>query len=125
MQDRPGPANLVAATADFLRRDLMPSVDGATAFQLRVAINALDLVVRELHGSGATDAEERTRLITLLGEDGALDDLNRRLCRKLRSGALDLSSPGLADHLWTTTLAKLAVDQPNYAAYKREIARGL
>jgi hypothetical protein len=25
------------------------------------------------------------------------------------------------EHLWQTTLAKLAVDQPNYAAYKREL----
>jgi hypothetical protein len=27
----------------------------------------------------------------------------------------------LAEHLWQTTLAKLAVDQPNYAAYRREM----
>jgi hypothetical protein len=32
-----------------------------------------------------------------------------------------LQTPGLADHLWQTTMDKLAVDQPNYAAYKREM----
>jgi hypothetical protein len=34
---------------------------------------------------------------------------------------MDLQTPGLADHLWQTTMAKLAVDQPNYASYKREL----
>ena len=30
----------------------------------------------------------------------------------------------LVDHLWQTTLDKLAVDQPNYAAYRRERGEG-
>jgi len=30
-------------------------------------------------------------------------------------------TPGLAEHLWQTTMDKLAVDQPNYASYKREL----
>ena len=41
-----------------------------------------------------------------------------------RRREVDLATPGLADHLWQTTLAKLAVDQPNYASYKREMGRG-
>jgi len=34
---------------------------------------------------------------------------------------VDLQTPGLSEHLWQTTMAKLAVDQPNYASYKREL----
>ncbi len=35
---------------------------------------------------------------------------------------MDLETPGLADHLWETTLAKLAVDQPNYWGYRAALA---
>ena len=37
--------------------------------------------------------------------------------------ALDgLATPGFTEHLWATTLAKLAVDQPNYSGYKAALA---
>ena len=32
----------------------------------------------------------------------------------------DLQTPGVAEHLWATTLAKVAIDQPTYASYRRE-----
>ena len=38
-----------------------------------------------------------------------------------RTAWRDLQTAALSDHLWQTTLAKLAVDQPNYAAYRREL----
>jgi hypothetical protein len=34
---------------------------------------------------------------------------------------MDLDTVGLAEHLRETTLAKLAVDQPRYAAYRRAL----
>ena len=34
---------------------------------------------------------------------------------------MDLSTPGLAGHLRATALEKLAVDQPNYSAYRRAV----
>jgi hypothetical protein len=52
---------------------------------------------------------------------GTLGELNRALAERIAKGEADLLTPGLADHLWQTTMAKLAVDQPNYAAYKREL----
>lgn len=123
MQDLPKPADLVALVAEFLRAEIMPVTKGAQNFQLRVAINALDLVAREVRGAAASDAAERERLVALLGHDGDLDALNRALCEKIASGAMTLETPGIADHLWATTLAKLVVDQPNYASYRRELAR--
>lgn len=123
MQDLPRPVDLVSLVADLLREEILPQIKGASAFQLRVAINALDLSVRELRDAAATDAAERTRLVALLGRDGDLDELNRALCERIAAGATDLTTPGLADHLWATTLAKLAVDQPNYASFKREAGR--
>jgi len=120
MQDEPRPDELVKAVADFLRNDIAPQISGHAGFKLRVAINALDLVTRQLTLAGESDVAELHRLTMLLGVNGTLDGLNRDLAEGIRSGNLDLDSPGLKEHLWQTTLAKLEVDQPNYAAYKRE-----
>ena len=56
-------------------------------------------------------------LRALLHQDGALEPLNRLLCDAIAQGRVDLSTPGLADHLWATTLAKIAIDQPTYPSY--------
>jgi hypothetical protein len=53
--------------------------------------------------------------------EGSLLELNRALSEKIAKGEVDLQTPGLAEHLWQTTLNKLAVDQPNYASYRREL----
>jgi Domain of unknown function (DUF6285) len=123
MQDEPTPVELTKAVADFLRTDIAPLIAGHQAFKLRVAINALDLVVRQLTLFEGSDAAEAERLNQLLGIDGALLDQNRELADKIASGEIDLKAAGLAAHLWQTTMDKLAVDQPNYASYKRELGR--
>jgi hypothetical protein len=120
MQDEPTPSELIKAVADFLRNELTPQVSGHSAFKLRVAINALDLVTRQLTLESASDAAEAARLSQLLGIEGPLLELNRAFAERIASGDADLNTPGVAEHLWQTTLAKLAVDQPNYAAYRRE-----
>ena len=121
MQDEPTPTELTKAVADFLRDDIAPHISGHNAFKLRVAINVLDLVTRQLTLQPGSDAAEGARLRQLLGMEGSLIELNRALADKIAKGELDLQTPGLADHLWQTTMDKLAVDQPNYAAYKREL----
>ena len=121
MQDEPTPVELTKAVADFLRHDIAPMISGHNAFKLRVAINMLDLVTRQLTLEEGSDDAESARLAQLLGMRGLLVELNRALAGKIADGELDLQTPGLAAHLWQTTMDKLAVDQPNYAAYKREL----
>lgn len=123
MQDEPTPIELTKAVADFLRNDLTPIISGHNAFRLRVAINILDLVTRQLTLEGGSDVREVERLNGLLGMTGSVMELNRVLAERIANGEIDLRTSGLADHLWQTTMDKLAVDQPNYAAYKRELAR--
>jgi Domain of unknown function (DUF6285) len=123
MQDEPTPIELTASVADFLRNDIAPLISGHQAFKLRVAINILDLVTRQLTREEASDAREVERLRALLGRDGSVTELNRILAERIAKGDVDLATPGLADHLWATTMDKLAVDQPNYASYKRELSR--
>lgn len=124
MQDEPTPIELTKAVADFLRSDIAPLVSGHQAFKLRVAINILDLVTRQLTQEEGSDAAEVERLRALLGLDGSKSELNRALAERIAKGEVDLATPGLAEHLWQTTMDKLAVDQPNYASYKWELGRG-
>jgi len=124
MQDEPTPEELIKAVADFLRSDIAPGVSGHNAFKLRVSINALDLVSRQLTLEQDSDAAEVSRMSQLLGVQGSLTALNRALADRIAKGELDLQTPGLAEHLWQTTMDKLAVDQPNYASYKRELGEG-
>jgi hypothetical protein len=121
MQDEPTPAELIKAVADFLRNEIAPVIKGHNAFKLRVGINALDLVTRQAALEQGADAAEAARLRDLLGMDGSLKELNRALSEKIAKGEADLQTPGLSEHLWQTTMDKLAVDQPNYASYKREL----
>lgn len=123
MQDEPTPIELTKSVADFLRNDIAPLISGHQAFKLRVAINMLDLVTRQLTLEEGSDASEVERLRALLGLDGSVTELNRALAERIAKGEVDLTAPGLAEHLWATTMDKLAVDQPNYASYKRELGR--
>lgn len=124
MQDEPTPIELTKAVADFLRNDIAPLISGHQAFKLRVAVNILDLVTRQMAREEGSDAKEVERLRALLGVEGSVTDLNRALAERIAKGEVDLATPGLAEHLWATTMDKLAVDQPNYASYKRELGRG-
>jgi len=123
MQDEPTPTELTKAVAAFLRDDIAPTLSGHTAFKLRVAINMLDLVGRQLSLQPASDAAEAARLAQLLGMDGSLFELNRVLAGKIASGEINLQTPGLLQQLWQTTMDKLAVDQPTYASYRRELGQ--
>ena len=123
MQDEPTPIELTKAVADFLRNDITPMISGHNAFKLRVAINMLDLVTRQLTLEQDSDAAEAARLTQLLGLRGSPMELNRALADKIAKGEVDMQTPGLSEHLWQTTMDKLAVDQPNYASYKRELGR--
>src|SRR5215470_15805509 len=121
MQDEPTTTELIKTVADFLRTEITPAIKDHNAFKLRVGINALDLVARQLALEGPSDAAEAGRLKALLGIAGSVMELNRALAEKIAKGEVDLDTSGLKEHLWQTTMDKLAVDQPNYASYKREL----
>lgn len=120
MQDRPSPAailDLVIAQLNGVELN-----GGARAkFEMRLTAAAVQLVRRAMELTSLSDAAEHERLSALLGETAGLEQLNRRLCALIRNGAVALSTPGVAAHLRATTLEKLAVDQPNYAAYRRAL----
>jgi len=118
MQDAPSTKELIEAVRAFLEEKAMPELKGHTAFHARVAANALAIVERELEQGPTAQTGERMRLMQLLGHEGTLEDLNAELAKAIRAGDLTLETPGLADHLWATTMDKVAIDQPKYSGLK-------
>jgi Domain of unknown function (DUF6285) len=120
MQDRPAPHELVSTVAALLQNSVLPHASGRAAFEVRVAVNALELVARQLTQSEASQAAELQRLQEILGHSGSLEELNCELCERVAQGGGD---DALIAHLWQTTMEKLSVDQPSYAAYRDELQR--
>ncbi len=121
MQDEPTPIELLDAVITYLRDELMPELSGRSAFLTRVSANACDIVRRHLLNAAAYDGAEMARLAGLLSQAGTLEELNRELCARIERGEMTLETPGLADHLWATTMEKVAIDQPQYAPYRRAL----
>ncbi len=122
MREQPSAPELLEAVAEFLTREVTPQLSGRLAFHARVAANVLAIVRRELANAPGADLAEAARLRALLGREGDGDRLNAELCRRIAAGEIATDDPALIDHLWATTMATLAVDQPNYATYRRAAA---
>ena len=120
---RPTAPELVAAVRGFLEQEVASQLTGATAFNLRIAVNVLAIVERELAAEDDS-AAATARLGALLGEDPALGRkaLEEKLMAALQSGALGLASPGLLAHLRADAVRQLGIDNPRYGSYRRETA---
>lgn len=95
------------------------AASGVAAYEARIAISLLRILRRELEAGDALLAGERARLTTLVGQDGDASALNARLCELIRRRQIDIADERLLSHLRTTVLAKLAIDNPRYSAYRR------
>lgn len=123
MNSRSEISELIGIVSHYLREELRPELDGRHAFLTLVASNLLDSLARETVFGDEAALGEHARLRQLLGIDGDIDELNAELCRRVNRGKLNETSPDLMAHLTTTTLDRLAIEQPGYEAYRRE--RGL
>jgi hypothetical protein len=121
MLDAPTPVEILEVVAAMIRDQLVPQLPPDAVFHARVAANAIDLVRRELQTGDALEAASLARLQQLLGHQGDAPALERELCERIRNGSLTTDSPGLIDHLMACTLAKMSIDQPSYASYRREL----
>jgi len=116
-QDRPTASELLSAIADMLRDEAIPALDKAEprlGFQMRVAVNSLAILEREMRLGAAADQREHVRLKNLLGRDGTLDALNRELARQLRAGDRDERDGALMAHLESTIADKIAIANPRW-----------
>ncbi len=119
MHDQPDAVELIEAVRDFIRDDVSPELKGRKLFLARVAANALDIVARQVAlGPAQTERELKSLRKLLTTDEGSLESLNRELCARIRDKSLSLDNPTLIEHLRSTTLDKLAVDQPKYSSYQ-------
>jgi len=119
--DRPSAPELLEAVREFLETEVQPNLEGSVAFHTRVAVNVLKIVERELANGLTLAVEEKARLVELLGHDGDLDTLANELTEAIRAGRMDVRTSGLTEHLRSTTMAKLAIDNPRYESYQRAL----
>ena len=108
LHDVPTAAQLVEAVREFLERDVMAATEGRVQFHARVAVNALNMVQRELEAGPAQAVAHRERLARL----GVVDEA--ALAAAIRSGALDDRRADVLDVLRETVRAKLEVANPRY-----------
>jgi len=119
----PPATELLASVARFLREELLPALSGARAFNLRVSINAIELVRREIEQQGAAEQREHRRLAALLNSNADLETMRQELCEKIARGEATLDAAALREHLRATAIDRLAIDQPTYSAYLAAIAK--
>lgn len=106
--DEPHAGELVEAVREFLERDVLGATEGSVRYHVRVAVNALRIVEREL-AHGPVHAEEHRRRLADLGcdDDAELVDL-------VRSHGPEVDHADLKGVLVALVRAKLAVANPRY-----------
>jgi len=119
VHNQPSVAELLQAVKNFIDETAGPQLKGHAAFHARVASNALSTVLRDLESRDGSEDDEITRLQVLLSTDETeLETLNRTLSERIQSGQLTALTPGLFEHLKTTTIAQVEIDQPRYSGLK-------
>lgn len=113
MHDRPTTVELVEAVREFLESDVLDAVDGRVKFHVRVSINVLGMVERELAEDPDVEDSHRRTLVGILGHEGDLTSLEAELAAAIREGQMDGRSDVLAA-VWSEVRRKLEVANPGY-----------
>src|ERR1700722_5231013 len=121
MHDQPDVEELLNAVSAFLRNEAAPMLDSRLRFLCLVAANAIDIAAREFAFGSDFNAHETARLRKLLCSDDSLHELNVKLCAAIATDKMGPETVGLMEHLHSTTMERLAIDQPQYAAYRRKL----
>ena len=106
---------LLGAIRSFLKEEVLPQLDGISAYNTRIAANSLGIIGRQLQLGGELeqlDASYAAKL-GLAPQDGPF---TAQLALKLRDGSLQADA-GLMDYLRQRTLKTLEIDNPKYSGY--------
>ena len=118
--NRPTAEELIDATREHLEERLLPALEGADAFYLRVAIRALGIASRDVSGRTSYDAEVTRVVGRLLAGDVpagvSAEALEVALADTIADGTIAPRDPALLDALEAITRAKLAIDDPRRLA---------
>lgn len=106
---------LLLAVGTFLRSDLLPQLEGFSAYTTRVAANSLAIVAREIQLRPELDRLD-AKAADAYGMQPDDGPVTRQLALKLRDGELAVNAK-LVRYLKQRTLQSLAIDNPKYSGY--------
>lgn len=106
--DAPTAAELLESVREWLERDVLGAVEGRLQFHTRVAMNVIDIVLREMQ-LGQEQGETHRRVLAALGHD---DDAS--LAAAVRRGDFDANLAELLGHLRPVIEDKVKVANPRY-----------
>ncbi len=108
LHDSPDPQDLVQAVRDMLATEVLDLLNGPPRFHVRVAMNVLDIVQRQLASAPHDETAHRARLASLGFEE------DTELADAIRSGELDDRYQELATLIRQDVWDKVAVVNPRY-----------
>jgi Domain of unknown function (DUF6285) len=123
MQDRPDTAELSFAVLEFLQLEVLPTInDPRLKFRLLVAMNALNMISREVNLEESNLQAEFSSLKSLLNAQdpnpesfsslkSLVQSINAELSSRIRLGNVP---ENLFAHLEEVTKAKLSISNPAY-----------
>lgn len=106
--DRPTTAELIESVREWLENDVMPQVEGRLQFHARVAVNSLDIVLREMDLGPDQQARHAERLARL----GHADDAS--LAAAIREGRHDGDLTAVIAELRGAVEDKVRVANPRH-----------
>lgn len=112
----PSAPELLAVIREFLETDLLTdaTLGEDKRFNVRIAVNMLATLERELRLGPAANTAEAERLSELVGAAGSLEEKNRRLSDAIRKRVLAANDPHLLDHLERTLVDALRINNPKW-----------
>ncbi|MDF3073691.1 MAG: hypothetical protein K0S54_1358 [Alphaproteobacteria bacterium] len=110
----PKPEILLQAAIAYLREELLPTLSGYHAYQVRVTISVLGILQRSFEKGAALDADERQRLVELLGAEGSRTALNDMLVERISKDEVSLDDPQLRDHILRSLDEALQINNPKW-----------
>ncbi len=108
-------AVLEAASA-FLEADVLPRLEDALAFRMRILLRQLEIARRELALAGEIQAQHRARQEALLGTSGSWSELQAELARRIRARDPAGDPRALRRHLEESVRDSLRIDNPKWLA---------
>ncbi len=112
----PSAPDLLAVVREFLETGILPAsgLDDDKRFNVRVAVNLLATVERELRLGPEADAGEAARLAELASGGSTVTEKNRFLACAIRVGTIATNDPQLLDHLRRTLADTLRINNPKW-----------
>ena len=106
--------DMLATIREYLEQEILPSLADDKWFNVKVTLNMLATIERELRLAPAANERERERLAALLDTPGTLEELNAALALAIREGRIAPDDPRLLAHLRETTADALRINNPQW-----------